>query len=81
MNNVIGQAADEFASANKTQANTESSTNQGSEDVQSIMSKYNLQNMPRIGGGLPPAGANKPPMRNIMAGKILPSIDPNEFNK
>jgi hypothetical protein len=52
----------------------------GSEDVQSIMSKYNMQNMPRI-GGLPPAGANKPPMRNIMAGKILPSIDPNEFNK
>lgn len=78
MNNVIGQAADEFASANKTQANTDSM--HGSEDVQSIMSKYNMQNMPRI-GGLPPAGANKPPMRNIMAGKILPSIDPNEFNK
>ena len=40
----------------------------------------NMQKMPRI-GGLPPSGANKPPMRNIMAGKILPSIDPNEFNK
>jgi len=35
--------------------------------------------MPRI-GGLPPSG-HKPPMRNLMAGKILPSLDPNDFNK
>ena len=55
MNNVLGQAADEFAnfSAVKTQANSNNdtfSTGQQSEDVMSIIERHQAKITPKIGG-------------------------------
>lgn len=77
MNNILGQAADEFVnySAQKTQANTNNEPSQRSqEDVLSIMDKALSR------GGVPKLG-KMPQMRQVMAGHVLPSLDPKQFQK
>jgi len=82
MNNVIGQAADEFIqySGVKTQADTAShrSSAQNSEDVLSILERH----QPKMGGssGMPVLGSGRAPaMRSVIQGQALPSIDPLAF--
>lgn len=78
MNNVIGQAADEFIqfSANKTQAGTNYEPSQRStggasqDDVLSIIERHrkSMASMPTIGA----VGVNKPQLRGVLPGQTLP---------
>lgn len=86
MNNVIGQAADEFIqySGVKTQANTNYDSSQKSiggsahEDVLSIIERH----QPKV-GGLPNKlnSKNLPQLRSVIPGQVLPSISPSDFQK
>ena len=85
MNNVLGQAADEFAnfSAVKTQANSNSnnnpsdtfSTSQQSEDVMSIIERHQAKITPKIGGNF-----GKPQMKQYQA-FVPASLNPDELIK
>ena len=79
MNNVIGQAADEFASMGGTAVKTQASDNQ-SEDVLSIMERH----VPVARGGFKMSQSNsktKLNLRPVLPGHQLPSIDPSVFTR
>ena len=83
MNNVIGQAADEFVnfSAVKTQANTESQYQKsmvGSEEVLSIIERHSTQTKKDVQSKI---GGKMPQMRQALPGVLLPSLDPQSFTK
>ena len=82
INNVIGQAADEFASMGGTAVKTQASDNQ-SEDVLSILERH----QPQARGGFPSkmstssSKSGLPSLRAALPGHQLPSIDPSVFQK
>ena len=82
-----GQGVNNFSSANKTKATTNSdsmsyggfATGNTSDDVLSIIEKH----QPQSRGGLPQLqlNPNAPQLRAVLPGHVLPSIDPKLLNK